>query len=100
VKPSCYGVTTAFEARPKNSAAGGRTVNFNAEYDALPGIGHACGRNLIAIASTATFLALSSVVQNFGIAGDVQLLGTPAEESGGGKIALLKRALIKMSMCR
>jgi metal-dependent amidase/aminoacylase/carboxypeptidase family protein len=99
VKPSCYGVTTAFEARPKNSVAGGRTVNFNAEYDALPGIGHACGHNLIAIASTATFLALS-VVQNFGIAGDVQLPGTPTEESGGGKIALLKRALIKISMCR
>jgi metal-dependent amidase/aminoacylase/carboxypeptidase family protein len=71
------------------SGKGGRTVNFNAEYDALPGIGHACGHNLIATASVAGFVALAHAMERFGIDGRVQLLGTPAEEDGGGKIDLL-----------
>lgn len=64
-------------------------MNFNAEYDALPGMGHACGHNLIATASVAGFLALAYAIKKFGIDGRVQLLGTPAEEDGGGKIDLL-----------
>ncbi|KAL4929914.1 M20 family metallopeptidase [Aspergillus undulatus] len=82
-----YGLETAFEAISGN---GDRTVNFNAEYDALPGIGHACGHNLIATASVTGFVALSFALKQFGIEGRVQLLGTPAEEDGGGKIDLLK----------
>lgn len=81
-----YGLKTAFEAI---SGSGGRTVNFNAEYDALPGMGHACGHNLIATASVTGFIALSYALKQFGIDGRVQLLGTPAEEDGGGKIDLL-----------
>jgi metal-dependent amidase/aminoacylase/carboxypeptidase family protein len=90
VTPSAYGIKTAFEARNSPNPAKGRTVNFNAEYDALPEIGHACGHNLIAISSLAAFVALSSAVKHFKVAGNVQLLGTPAEESGGGKIVLLE----------
>jgi metal-dependent amidase/aminoacylase/carboxypeptidase family protein len=70
---------TAFEAV---SGSGGRTVNFNAEYDALPEMGHACGHNLIATAGV-------TALNTFRIQGRVQLLGTPAEEDGGGKIDLL-----------
>ena len=88
VTPSAYGVKTAFEVIANGKAAG-RTVNFNAEYDALPGIGHACGHNLISVASLTGFLALSALVEAYDTTGRVQLLGTPAEESGGGKIALL-----------
>ncbi|KAJ5818114.1 hypothetical protein N7474_003705 [Penicillium riverlandense] len=82
-----YGLSTAFEA---TSGSHGRCINFNAEYDALPGIGHACGHNLIATASVTGFIALSYVTQKFGLPGRAQLLGTPAEEDGGGKIDLLE----------
>lgn len=87
-----YGLQTAFEII---SGSGGRTVNFNAEYDALPGIGHACGHNLIATASVTGFVALANAMKRFGIDGRVQLLGTPAEEDGGGKIDLLKAGAYK-----
>ncbi|KAF4989210.1 hypothetical protein FGRMN_9267 [Fusarium graminum] len=86
VKRHAYGLETSFEVI---SGKGGRIVNFNAEYDALPGLGHACGHNLIATASVAGFLTLAHVLEKFGIDGCVQLLGTPAEEDGGGKIDLL-----------
>lgn len=63
---------------------------FNAEYDALPGIGHACGHNLIATGSIAAFLGLVSVLKsNLSIEGTALLLGTPAEEGGGGKLKLI-----------
>jgi amidohydrolase len=57
----------------------------------LPEIGHACGHNLIATASFAGFLAVSQQLKVSGLPGRVKLLGTPAEEEGGGKIALLDR---------
>ncbi|KAJ5238991.1 hypothetical protein N7468_003610 [Penicillium chermesinum] len=81
-----YGLNTSFEAV---SGSGGRLINFNAEYDALPGIGHACGHNLIATSSLVGFLALSFALAEFGLPGRVQLLGTPAEENGGGKAKLI-----------
>ncbi|CAG8143249.1 unnamed protein product [Penicillium salamii] len=82
-----YGLKTAFEAKVGNGDS--FCVNFNAEYDALPGIGHACGHNLIAISSITGFLALAFAIEAFGITGHAQLLGTPAEEDGGGKIDLI-----------
>jgi metal-dependent amidase/aminoacylase/carboxypeptidase family protein len=85
-----YGLRTAFEATAKASNSHGRCVNFNAEYDALPGLGHACGHNLIATASIAGFIALAYVIGKFGLPGQVQFLGTPAEEDGGGKIDLIR----------
>ncbi|KAF7537547.1 hypothetical protein G7Z17_g12825 [Cylindrodendrum hubeiense] len=89
-----YSLKTAFEVISGN---GGRTVNFNAEYDALPGMGHACGHNLITTASVTGFIALSYALKKFGIDGRVQLLGTPAEEDGGGKIDLLNAGAHPMS---
>jgi metal-dependent amidase/aminoacylase/carboxypeptidase family protein len=70
-------------------------INFNAEYDALPDIGHACGHNLISTSSIAAFLALSFVLKKYGIPGRAQLLGTPAEENGGGKAKLIDAGAYK-----
>jgi amidohydrolase len=80
-----YGVETAVEAV---RGEGELTAALCAEYDALPGIGHACGHNMIAAMSSAAAVALASVAAEAGLR--VKLLGTPAEESGGGKVALLK----------
>lgn len=83
-----YGLATAFEALA--GSEDGRCVNFNAEYDALPEIGHACGHNLIATASVTGFVALAYAIRRFKLPGQAQLLGTPAEEDGGGKIDLIQ----------
>jgi metal-dependent amidase/aminoacylase/carboxypeptidase family protein len=81
-----YGVETAFEVL---SGEGGRLISINAEYDALPDVGHACGHHLIAAAGVSAFLSMAQALKKHGIPGRVQLLGTPAEESGGGKVSLL-----------
>lgn len=92
VTPHAYGVETAFSA---DYGSGGRLVVFNAEYDALPGIGHACGHNLIASASFAGFLGVVAALKKSGAPGRVRLLGTPAEEGGGGKLHLIKNGAYK-----
>lgn len=86
--PHAYGFETSFEAE---YGSGGRLIVFNAEYDALPEIGHACGHNLIAISSIASFLAVVAVLEATGAPGRVRLLGTPAEEGGGGKAVLVAK---------
>ena len=58
-----------------------------AEYDALPGIGHACGHNVIAAAAVGAGLGLAGIADDLGL--EVVVLGTPAEESGGGKVRLV-----------
>jgi amidohydrolase len=80
------GLPTAFRARV--GRGGGPRVAVLAEYDALPQIGHACGHNLIAGGALGAFLALAR--QADALPGSVDLLGTPAEEGGGGKIKLLQ----------
>ncbi|WP_139006220.1 M20 family metallopeptidase [Arthrobacter crystallopoietes] len=60
-----------------------------AEYDALPGIGHACGHNIIAAAALGAFTALAPLADELGVT--VRLLGTPAEETAGGKIIMLQQ---------
>ncbi|KAI0689751.1 aminoacylase 1-like protein 2 [Cytidiella melzeri] len=70
---------------------GGRTLGINSEMDALPGIGHACGHNLIAISGVAVACAVRSVLEELDIPGTVVLLGTPAEEGGYGKVRLLEK---------
>lgn len=80
VRHGAYGLATAFEAR---FGAGGPNIAVLAEYDALPGIGHACGHNIIATAALGAALALHDVESALG--GTVTFLGTPAEEKGGGK---------------
>ncbi|HEX9298436.1 MAG TPA: M20 family metallopeptidase [Polyangiaceae bacterium] len=80
------GLPTAFRARIRSGK--GPTVAILAEYDALPEIGHACGHNLIAGGALGAFLALHAARDHLG--GTVELIGTPAEEGGGGKIQLLE----------
>ncbi len=63
-------------------------VALVAEYDALPGVGHACGHNVIAAAAVGAGLALAAVAEQLGLR--VTVIGTPAEEGGGGKIQLLE----------
>lgn len=77
---------TAFSA---SAGTGSLTVALCVEYDALPGIGHACGHNLIAGASVAAALALAPFVDDLGIT--LKAIGTPAEEHGGGKALMLER---------
>jgi amidohydrolase len=79
------GLETAFRA---DFGGGPLVVGVCAEYDALPGIGHACGHNIIAASAVGTALALAEVADELGLT--VALLGTPAEESGGGKALMLK----------
>lgn len=88
VEQPYLGLETAFRATYAPSASS-FTVGFLAEYDALPGLGHACGHNLIATMSAGAAIALSEVAEEQGIT--VSVIGTPAEEGGGGKIELLER---------
>ncbi len=80
------GLDTAVLAR---AGTGDLHVGICAEYDALPGIGHACGHNVIAAAAVGAGLALARVADELGLT--VHVLGTPAEEGGGGKILMLER---------
>ena len=91
VERGAYGLDTAFAARPshRDTLADGPTVAILCEYDALPGVGHACGHNLIAAAGLGAGLAAASVVAEAG--GRLVILGTPAEEGGGGKVFMLDR---------
>ncbi|HUC36405.1 MAG TPA: M20 family metallopeptidase [Acidimicrobiales bacterium] len=86
VESGVHGLPTAVKAR---AGAGGLSVVVCAEYDALAGVGHACGHNLIAAAAVGAGLALAAVANEVGL--EVTVLGTPAEEGGGGKILLLER---------
>jgi amidohydrolase len=85
------GMDTAFRAR--SGPADGARVAVLAEYDALPEIGHACGHNLIAGAAVGAFLALSRFSAD--LPGSIELVGTPAEEGGGGKIRLLEAGVFE-----
>ncbi|KAH0842614.1 Peptidase M20 domain-containing protein 2 [Fonsecaea pedrosoi] len=86
VTEQTYGLETSFTSEV---GQGGPLVIICAEYDALPGIGHACGHNLIATSSIAAFLGAATALKSSGIPGRVRLLGTPAEEGGGGKCKLI-----------
>ena len=77
---------TAFVAR---AGSGPLHIAICAEYDALPEIGHACGHNVIAALAVGAGLAAARVADEVGLT--VSVFGTPAEESGGGKIVLLER---------
>ncbi|KAF5313399.1 hypothetical protein D9611_008576 [Ephemerocybe angulata] len=71
--------------------SGGRTIGVNSEMDALKGIGHACGHNLIGIAGVAIAIAIRAALEKHNLSGKIVLLGTPAEEGGAGKVALLEK---------
>lgn len=87
VEAGAYGLATAFAS--DFGPAGSPCVALLAEYDALPEVGHACGHNLIATAGVGAGLALAALGER--LPGRVRVLGTPAEERGGGK-ELMARA--------
>jgi amidohydrolase len=87
VEAGAYGLETAFAAEV--GAPDAPCVALLAEYDALPEIGHACGHNLIATAAVGAGLALASL--GAALPGRVRVLGTPAEEQGGGKERMARR---------
>lgn len=82
----CYGLPTALRS---DFGSGDLRVALCVEYDALPGLGHACGHNIIAAASVGAALALAAVAKDVGMR--ITVLGTPAEEHGGGKVLMLRR---------
>jgi amidohydrolase len=88
VERGVAGLDTAFTG---TYGSGNLVVGLCAEYDALPEVGHACGHNIIAAASTGAALALRDIADRLAIT--VKLVGTPAEESGGGKVLLLERGV-------
>ncbi|MBF6168241.1 M20 family metallopeptidase [Streptomyces gardneri] len=82
------GLPTAFRAR---YGSGALTVGICAEYDALPEIGHACGHNVIAASAVGAALGLAEVADALDLT--VLVFGTPAEESGGGKVLMLEHGV-------
>jgi amidohydrolase len=91
VQKGAGNVETAFLARPVDCQPRRPSVALLAEYDALPKIGHGCGHNLIAAASLGAAIVLKQIL---GIeAGGVTVVGTPAEEGGGGKVRLAEAGI-------
>ncbi len=84
------GMETAFEATA--GPGGGATIAVVAEYDALAGIGHACGHNLIAAGAAGAGIGALAALRQLG-SGVVKVLGSPAEEGGGGKITLIEQGV-------
>jgi amidohydrolase len=82
------GLPTAFRATIDGTGPG-PTIAIMAEYDALPGIGHACGHNVIATAGIGAGAALAVALGRLPFAGRIQFIGTPAEEGGAGKVKLM-----------
>ncbi|MSQ61552.1 MAG: M20 family peptidase [Dehalococcoidia bacterium] len=78
------GLETAFRGE---AGSGEPCVAVIAEYDALPGIGHGCGHNIIAAAATGAALAVAAAA----VPGRIAIIGSPAEEAGGGKALLIER---------
>jgi amidohydrolase len=86
VSEGVYDLPTALESK---AGDGDLVVAVCAEYDALPEVGHACGHNIIAAMAVGAGLALAAVADDVGLT--VRVLGTPAEEGGGGKVLMLER---------
>lgn len=75
-------------------------IGITAEYDALPQLGHGCGHNLIAASSVGAAIALKEILELHKIHGKIKLIGTPAEEDGGGKIILIEKGVFDdVSVC-
>jgi len=85
IETNIAGLDTAFIATYTNGEEG-PTIGLLAEYDALPNLGHGCGHNLIGTASVGAAIALKNSHKN--LPGTIKVIGTPAEEGGGGKIAM------------
>ncbi len=88
------GLPTAFRATISGRDAG-PTIAIMAEYDALPNIGHACGHNVIATSGAGAGAALALALKSLPFAGRIQVIGTPAEEGGAGKVRLMEAGVFK-----
>ncbi|HLW59536.1 MAG TPA: M20 family metallopeptidase [bacterium] len=92
VEPGIAGLQTAFRAEVRGTQDR-PCIALLAEYDALPGLGHACGHNLICTASVGAAVALRRAVPR--LPGTLTVLGTPAEEGDGGKVTMVERGIFE-----
>lgn len=92
VERGICGLDTAFRGR-YDSGKPGPHIGFLAEYDAVPGMGHSCGHNLMAAMAVGAGAGVKSVLDQLG--GTITVYGTPAEEGGGGKVIMLERGAFK-----
>jgi amidohydrolase len=92
VETGTAGMETAFRASA-SGLPGGATIALLSEYDALPQIGHGCGHNIIGVAAVGAGIAVARVIG--GLHGTVQVLGTPAEEGGGGKVIMINQGIFR-----
>ena len=97
VERGVAGVDTAFRAIIETGD--GPTIAILCEYDALPAIGHACGHNVIATAGVGAGAALAAVRDQLP-KGRVHVIGTPAEEGGGGKVRLIRGGVLDRKSTR
>ena len=88
------GLPTAFIATIPGTGPG-PTIAIMAEYDALPNIGHACGHNIIATSGAGAGAALAAALKTLPFNGRIQVIGTPAEEGGAGKVKLMEAGVFK-----
>jgi len=88
------GLPTAFRATIDGTGPG-PTIAILAEYDALPGIGHGCGHNVIGASGAGAGAALGRALGTVPFAGRIQVIGTPAEEGGAGKVKLMEAGVFK-----
>ncbi len=95
VSPASEALPTSFRA-VRTLADGGPRVTFTAEMDALPGLGHACGHNIIGAAGAYAAVVLGSVLDD-GAAGAIEVVATPAEERGSGKVRLIRDGVFDRS---
>ncbi|GAB6085966.1 M20 family metallopeptidase [Alkaliphilus crotonatoxidans] len=92
VEESYLGIETAFKA-VYDSSKPGPTIAFLSEYDALPGIGHGCGHNLLGATNTGAGIVLSKIIKD--LKGRVVIYGTPAEETSGAKVIMAEKGAFK-----
>ncbi|NDY72366.1 M20 family peptidase [Desulfobacter hydrogenophilus] len=92
VETGYKGLATAFNA---TAGQNGPHICFMSEYDALPGIGHGCGHNLIAGVALGGGVVLKNLLAHHHLSGRVTVMGTPAEEQRGAKIDLIKAGALK-----
>jgi amidohydrolase len=93
VEPGIGGMPTAFRAT-RVLGDGGPTLAVFCEYDALPGLGHGCGHNIIASAGVGAALVTARMLEERGAAGRLVVLGSPGEEGGGGKVRLIEAGVL------
>lgn len=101
VVPSAYGMPTAFEMtfehNPPDNKEPLKTIGFLAEYDALAGIGHACGHNHIVLHGITAATLASQALKKFDIPGRIKVVGTPDEKNAAGKHTLNQRSAFNSS---